>query len=51
MAPTFYTNSISPAEGRYIDLDETAPPQLELWIVQALAHNQELCPHRRIPFP
>lgn len=26
----------------YIDLDETALPQLEHWIMQALAHNQEL---------
>ncbi|MDO5288380.1 MAG: TfoX/Sxy family protein [Pseudomonadota bacterium] len=35
----------------YIDLDETALPQLEHWVMQALAHNQELTatPPKRPP--
>ncbi len=35
----------------YIDLDETALPQLENWVMRALAHNQELTanPPRRRP--
>ena len=35
----------------YIDLDETALPQLEHWVVQALAHNQELVVAETPPFP